>query len=74
MYTDMSINDMISYAKLIQNFNSKNINNITLSFDKENSLLLSKLDQTYGYILIPKEGIENYKAIKYYVFQNISKD
>ena len=74
MYTDMSINDMISYAKLMQNFNSKSINNITLSFDKENSLLLSKLDQTYGYILIPKEGIENYKAIKYYVFQNISKD
>jgi hypothetical protein len=70
----MSINDMIGYAKLMKNFNSSNIKSITLTFDKEDSLLSSKLDQTYGYILVPKEGIENYKAIKYYVFQNISKN
>lgn len=69
----MSVNDIINYAKLARDFNSNNIKNITLNFDKEHSLLESKLDPTYGYILVPKEGIENYKAIQYYVFQSISK-
>jgi len=73
LFTDVSINDGIGLAKFGNDLNSDAIKFITISYTKPDQLLINPGQSDFGYILTPKEGVENYTGIREYIQQKINE-
>ncbi len=72
LFTDVSINDGIKLASFANDLNLDDFKFITISYSKPDQLLINPGLSDFGYVLTPKEGVENYTSIREYINQKIS--
>ena len=71
LFTDIGINEVIKLTKFANNLNKDNLKFITISYNPPDNLLINPGLSDFGYILIPKQGIENYTEIREYIHNKL---
>ena len=73
--TDLNNNQLFTLASILAKVPQENWKFTAISFEEPNPLLASTMITTntgYGYVLVPKAGINNYSAIQSYIAQLIN--
>jgi len=73
--TDLNNNQLFTLASILAKIPQETWKFAAISFEEPNPLLVSSTittDTGYGYVLVPKAGINNYSAIQSYIAQIIN--